>query len=211
MSQGYNEPSRSAVRESGGVSDIPVAVVRAAQAGDADALEAVVRGLYPLVSRWALVKTGSAQDAEDVTQETMIRVSKYISRFESRGKITTWAYQITSNAVADHCRRARRHLELLDEEADVENQQDEVPVRADAIDDSMAARLVRAFFDELPEKQREVFHLADLQGYRSLEIAEMLGMNPTTVRGHLLRARRFIRRKILEANPSLVEAYGREL
>jgi RNA polymerase sigma factor (sigma-70 family) len=133
MSQGYNEPSRSAVRESGGGSDIPVAVVRAAQAGDADALEAVVRGLYPLVSRWALVKTGSAQDAEDVTQETMIRVSKYINRFESRGKITTWAYQITSNAVADHYRRARRHLELLDEETDVESQQNEVPVRADAI------------------------------------------------------------------------------
>ncbi len=211
MSQGYNEASRSAVRESGGGSDIPVAVVRAAQAGDADALEAVVRGLYPLVSRWALVKTGSAQDAEDVTQETMIRVSKYINRFERRGKITTWAYQITSNAVADHYRRARRHLELLDEEADVESQQHEVPVRADAIDDSVAARLVRAFFDELPEKQREVFHLADLEGYRSSEVAEMLGMNAATVRGHLFRARRFIRRKILEANPSLVEAYGREL
>ena len=211
MSQELHEPSRSAVRDPGGGCDIPVAVVRAAQAGDADALEAVVRGLYPLVSRWALVKTGRAQDAEDVTQETMIRVSKYIDRFESRGKITTWAYQITSNAVADHYRRARRHLELLDHEADVESRQSEAPVHADAIDDSRAARLVRAFFDELPEKQREVFHLADLQGYRSLEIAEMLGMNPTTVRGHLFRARRFIRKKILEANPSLVEAYGREL
>ncbi len=211
MSQGYNEPSRSAVRESGGGSDIPVAVVRAAQAGDADALEVVVRGLYPLVLRWALVKTGSAQDAEDVTQETMIRVSKYIHQFASRGKITTWAYQITSNAVADHYRRARRHLALLGEEADVESQQPETPVHTDAIDDSMAAGLVRAFFDELPEKQREVFHLVDLQGYRSSEIAEMLGMKPTTVRGHLLRARRFIRKKILEANPSLVEAYGREL
>ncbi len=211
MSEGLDDPSRSGVRESGGGSDIPVAVVRAAQAGDADALEAVVRGLYPLVSRWALVKTGSAQDAEDVTQETMIRVSKYINRFESRGKITTWAYQITSNAVADHYRRVRRHVELLDDDADVENQQSEAPVQDDAMDDSMAARLVRAFFDELPERQREVFHLADLQGYRSSEIAEMLGMKPTTVRGHLLRARRFIRKKILEANPSLVEAYGREL
>ncbi len=211
MSQGYNEPSRSAVRASGGGVDIPVAELRAAQAGDADSHEAVVRGQYPLVSRWPLVKTGSAPDAEDVTQETMIRVSKYIDRFESRGKITTWAYRITSNAVADHYRGARRHLELLDDEANVESQQSEAPVHADAIDDSVAARLVRAFFDELPERQREVFHLADLQGYRSSEIAEMLGMKPTTVRGHLLRARRFIRKKILEANPSLVEAYGREL
>ncbi len=107
------------MRASGGGVDIPVAVVRAAQAGDADALEAVVRGLYPLVSRWALVKMGSAPDAEDVTQETMIRVSKYINRFESRGKITTWTYRITSNAVADHYRGARRHLELLDDEVNV--------------------------------------------------------------------------------------------
>ena len=74
-----------------------------------------------------------------------------------------------------------------------------------------AADLVRAFFAELPERQREVFDLADLQGYRSSEVAELLGMNPSTVRGHLFRARRFIRNKILQSNPKLVEAYGREL
>ncbi len=70
---------------------------------------------------------------------------------------------------------------------------------------------MRRFFAELPEKQREVFDLADLQGYRSSEVAEMLQMNPTTVRGHLFRARRSIRKKILQSNPTLVEAYVREL
>ncbi len=70
---------------------------------------------------------------------------------------------------------------------------------------------MRRFFAELPEKQREVFDLADLQGYRSSEVAEMLQMNAATVRGHLFRARRFIRQKILQSNPKLVEAYGREL
>ena len=211
MSQGYNEPSRSAVRESGGGSDIPVAVVRAAQAGDADALETVVRGLYPLVSRWALVRTGSAQDAEDVTQETMIRVSKYIGRFDNRSRITTWAYQITANAAADHYRRGQRHLRAVDDGVEVDGEATQGPAAHEAIDDRAAAGLVRAFFEDLPEKQREVFHLADIEGYRSSEVAEMLGMNAATVRGHLFRARRFIRRKILETNPKLVEAYGREL
>ncbi len=195
----------------GAGTDIPAEIVRRAKRGDEDALERLIRSLYPLVSRWALVKTGSADDAEDVTQEVMIRVSRYLKRFDDRSKISTWAYQITSNAVADHYRRGRRGLRIepiedRGEPAD-ESQQD----TADTIDETAAASLVRMFFSELPEKQREVFDLADLQGHRSSEVAELLGMNATTVRGHLFRARRFIRKRILESNPKLVEAYGREL
>jgi RNA polymerase sigma-70 factor (ECF subfamily) len=204
-------PSRSAVSKTGSLSDIPAATVRAAKGGDPDALEEVVRRLYPLVSKWALIKTGNPEDAQDVTQETMIRVSKYIGRFDERSRVSTWAYQVTSNAAADHHRRSRRHLRLAQDGDAGAGQRTEAPVAAQALDDKAAAGLVRAFFQELPERQREVFHLTDLQGYRSSEVAEMLGMNPATVRGHLLRARRFIRRKILEANPMLVEAYGREL
>ena len=199
------------MRDSGGGVDISAAVVRAAQGGDPAAVEAVVRVLYPLVSRWALVKTGTAEDAQDVTQETMIRVSKYIGRFDNRSRITTWAYQITANAAADHYRRGQRHLHMVDGSVEVATEASEAPAPGDQIDEKAAAGLVRAFFEELPERQREVFHLADLQGYRSSEVAEMLGMNAATVRGHLFRARRFIRRKILETNPKLVEAYGREL
>lgn len=197
--------------KTGSHSDIPAATVRAAKGGDPEALEEVVRRLYPLVSKWALVKTGNPEDAQDVTQETMIRVSKYIGRFDERSRITTWVYQITSNAAVEHYRRSRRHLRLAENEHAGEGQRSEAPPAAQSLDDKAAVGLIRAFFDELPERQREVFHLTDLQGYRSSEVAEMLGMNPATVRGHLLRARRFIRRKILEANPVLVEAYGREL
>jgi RNA polymerase sigma factor (sigma-70 family) len=211
MSQVLHGPSRSAVRESGGGIEIPVAVVRAAQAGDPAALEEVVRALYPLVSRWALVKMGTAEDAQDVTQETLIRVSKYIARFDNRSRVTTWAYQITANAAADHYRRGQRHLRVVADDVEVDAEAAPRATPHQEIDDKTAAGLVRAFFEELPEKQREVFHLTDLQGYRASEVAEMLGMNATTVRGHLFRARRFIRKKILETNPKLVEAYGREL
>ncbi len=199
------------MRESRGGIDVSAAAVRAAQAGDPAAVEAVVRALYPLVARWALVKTGTAEDAQDVTQETMIRVSKYIGRFDNRSRITTWAYQITANAAADHHRRGQRHLRMVDDSVEVATETSAAPAPGDQIDEKAAAGLVRSFFEELPEKQREIFHLTDLQGYRSSEVAEMLGMNAATVRGHLFRARRFIRTRILETNPQLVEAYGREL
>lgn len=192
--------------------EIPAGVVRRAKSGDADAMDQMLRVLYPLVSRWTLVRTGNPADAQDVTQEVMIRVNKYIKRFDERSKISTWAYHITSNAVADHYRRSRRRetsTETIDPGTAVPSSSSTAP--RDVIDNGTAVDLVRMFFRELPEKQREVFDLADLQGYRSSEIADLLGMNATTVRGHLFRARRFIRMRILQANPKLVEAYGREL
>ena len=191
--------------------EISAGVVRRAKSGDADAMNQVLRLLYPLVSRWTLVRTGDPDDAQDVTQEVMIRVNKYIKRFDHRSKLSTWAYQITSNAVVDHHRRTRRR-EATTETGDIDpNIASASKPPADGIDAADAAGLVRMFFAALPEKQREVFDLADLQGYRSSEVAEMLQMNAATVRGHLFRARRFIRKKILQSNPKLVEAYGREL
>jgi len=198
------------VNETGTVRDIPAAIVGAARMGDEPALESLLRVLYPLVSRWIRYKTGSPEDAEDVTQEVMFRISKHIGRFDGRAKVTTWAYQITSNAVADHYRRSSG--EGVPEPGGEAHEEPATPPMAlESMDDRTAAELVNTFFEALPGRQREVFDLADLQGFRSSEVAEMLGMNPATVRAHLFRARRVIRKKILELNPKLVEGYGRDV
>lgn len=198
------------MNETGAVRDIPAAIVRAARAGDEPAMENLLRLLYPLVSRWIRGKTGNLEDAEDVTQDVMFRISKHIGRFDGRAKVTTWAYQITSNAVTDHYRRSSG--EGPPQPGGVASAEVATPaIAAETVDDRTAAELVKTFFEALPGKQREVFDLADLQGFRSSEVAEMLGMNPATVRAHLFRARRAIREKILELNPKLVEAYGRDM
>jgi DNA-directed RNA polymerase specialized sigma24 family protein len=57
----------------------------------------------------------------------------------------------------------------------------------------------------LPARQREVFDLIDLQGYSPAEAAHLLAMNGTTVRVHLLRARRRLRTRILEMHPHIME------
>jgi RNA polymerase sigma-70 factor (ECF subfamily) len=62
-------------------------------------------------------------------------------------------------------------------------------------------------FRRLPNRQREVFDLADLQGKTLNEIAEVLTMNPVTVRVHLHRARAAIRSRILQTDAALVEDY----
>ena len=63
-------------------------------------------------------------------------------------------------------------------------------------------------FRGLPARQREVFHLTEVEGLAAPEIAERLGMSPVTVRAHLFRARRALRTRILARHPELAE--GRE-
>jgi len=60
-------------------------------------------------------------------------------------------------------------------------------------------------FRELPGRQREVFHLTEVEGLAATEVAERLGMNPVTVRAHLFRARRALRARILARHPELAE------
>ena len=67
--------------------------------------------------------------------------------------------------------------------------------------------LISAFVNELPPRQREVFQLSELQGLGSPEIGEILGLAPGSVRAALLKARRSLRKRMLEQHPEFVEEY----
>jgi RNA polymerase sigma-70 factor (ECF subfamily) len=184
------------------------ALVQRAQAGDDEAFEGLVRRYYGQIQRWALARTGDADDADDVAQETLVRLHRHLPRFDGRSQFTTWLYQVTRSAAGDlHRKRTRR--ERLAEKAKQEAGPGAVdPRETDETDERRATGLVKTFLGELSERQREIFDLCDLQGFGAVEVSEMLGMEPVTVRSHLFRARKTIRKRILEGHPELVEGYG---
>jgi len=75
--------------------------------------------------------------------------------------------------------------------------------------DSAVVSAIRTLFERLPSRQRQIFDLADLQGYTPTEIGGMLGMNPVTVRANLCKARRAIRSKLIERHPRMMGELGR--
>jgi RNA polymerase sigma factor (sigma-70 family) len=75
------------------------------------------------------------------------------------------------------------------------------------VDRRRLGEVMRAFAGELPQRQREVFQMADLQGLTSPEIGAILHLSPVSVRAALLKARRALRRNILENHPEFVEEY----
>lgn len=185
------------------------ALIRGAKAGDEAAFEGLVRRHYEQIYRWALARTGDRDEADDVTQETLVRLHGHIESFEGRSAFSTWLYQVTRSAAADLQRKRRRRERLV-----LKLKQDSLAAAIGPRDDEQmaderrASELVKAFLEELSARQREIFDLVDLQGYSTVEAGAMLKIEPVTVRSHLFRARRAIRRRILESHPELVEGYG---
>ena len=177
-------------------------LVRRAQAGDARAFDRLAAALRPRVRRWALAQVDSADDAEDIVQEVLLKVHRGLLEFAHGSRVSTWVYAVTRRAAADWHRKRHRRKTLFEQRADFSTvtSQSELPV-----DQARLSAAVLTAFRQLPGRQREVFDLADLQGIPLTEIASMLNMSDVTARVHLHRARAAIRARVLREQPALVE------
>ena len=177
-----------------------------ARQGEREALGRLAGALRPLICRWALVMTGDPDDAEDVAQQVSMKMLRSMESFDGRSKVTSWVYRITRNASLDHQHRKRRDRRLADRlgrlaKAAAPRLEDPL----DRIEMKRTLRLIRTLLRELPMRQREVFDMVDLQGLKPREAAELLRMNPNTLRVHLMRARRTMRSEMLARD----HGYGR--
>jgi RNA polymerase sigma-70 factor (ECF subfamily) len=136
------------------------------------------------------------EDAKDVVQDSFIKIWKNIKQFNSGLKFTTWMYRIVINTAID------KHRSLIMSNV----------VQLDGISNSVFAierdgpearlnneqlgNLIEEISGELPEKQRMVFVLRDLQGIESGEVETILGMNETLVKSNLYHARQVVRKKL---------------
>jgi RNA polymerase sigma-70 factor (ECF subfamily) len=168
-----------------------------AKASDPGALDELLTGLRPLVYRWARVRTGDADDAEDVTQRVLLRVHDRIGEFEGRSSFTTWLYRVTANA-ANEVGRRRGAIRRLKERWLGHRTTVAAADPLDEIENRRTKERILEMMRGLSPMQRVTLDLVDLQGYEPAEAAEMLEANPNTVRVHLLRARRALRKRILD-------------
>ncbi len=177
------------------------------QSGDRGALDRLVRTCRQQVYRWALSRTADPDDADDVTQEVLMRLEQTVGTYRGDSRFTTWLYRLTGNVAIDFHRGQTRRAKLAEREAAMSPD----TVWGDRLSDihtSDVVRLVRVFFLKLPEQQREVFDLVDLQGFTPAEVGQMIDMKGTTVRAHLFKARRTIRRRIIMEVPTLGEEFS---
>lgn len=180
------------------------AAARSSPAAAGPAMAALLVASRERVYRWALVRTGDPDDADDVAQEVSMALHRRLDQFGGRSRFSTWLYRLAANAASELHRRSRRRREVhgLASDETVTAALDE---RIAGLADRRIADTVRGFFATLPDRQRELVDLVDLQGYTAAQAAEMLEIEPATARTHLFRGRRALRERLLETYPTLRE------
>jgi len=162
--------------------------------GDPEAFGVLVRRYQSMVYRFLVRLTGSAQDAEDLSQEVFLVAYRRLPRLRAPGAFRTWLLRAARNRAVDHA-RARRSprrappggmvsLSAGVEGAGVGGDPAEEAIRAEEV--AMVGKAVA----RLPLAEREVIHLRYVEGLGVPEIARALGLGPRTVETRLYRARR---------------------
>jgi RNA polymerase sigma-70 factor (ECF subfamily) len=166
------------------------ALVALAKRGDRAAFGRLLRRHQRRVFALGLRWFRNADDADDLVQETFLRVWRSLERFDVDRPFVPWLMTIAVNRAKTFVERARP-TEELDERAAWEG-----PSPEEDAERALLAREVRAAVDALPEEQRIVLHLRAVEGLAYREISEALGVPIGTVMSRLSRARERLRGRL---------------
>src|SRR5262245_28275610 len=180
-------------------------LIRAAAGGDRRAFEDLVLAKRERVVRTAFQITGNLEDAKDVAQGVFLRLWRVLQRFDLSKRFDTWLYRITVNAAIDAVRE-RGPKGILHALPDDAGDRMSDPSRGPA--ELFDARELQAAFlrlaARLAPRQRATFILKEIEGLETAEVARVLGITESTVRNHLLQARRVLRDGMRADYPGLV-------
>jgi RNA polymerase sigma-70 factor (ECF subfamily) len=173
-------------------------IIRRSKAGDQAAFALLVRGHYPVAYALALRILCNEMEAEDVAQEAFVRVWRHLDRFDPETRFTTWLYRIVTNLSLDQIRsRRRKGGRVLNRRED-----DEAPEPVEASTPETIAsnrdfvRIVNRLAGDLPETQRVVFTLRDIQDLPIETVCAITGLSSESIRTNLHYARRRIRESL---------------
>ncbi|HEU5182383.1 MAG TPA: sigma-70 family RNA polymerase sigma factor [Candidatus Polarisedimenticolia bacterium] len=184
-------------------------LIRQAQGGDLPAFEQIVRRWRDQVFRIARQIVGEDEAAKDVSQLVFIRLWQVLGKYREGGSFPAYLHRITVNVAIDFSRRQSRRDSI--ESRDPEGV-DRLPSLSLPDDQPLAPGEVQRIFGVLARKlshrQRAAFVLREIEGMPTEEVCEILGMSQSTVRNHILEARKVLQEGLRRLFPEY--ARGRE-
>src|SRR5258706_15671232 len=186
-----------------------LALIREAQRGSVESFKSLVLHYQISVSNIAYRLIGEPDSAADAAQEAFISAYGHLSDFRG-GSFRAWLMRIVTNACYDEMRRRKRRpaMSLDDPDSDMELQlvsPDESP--EGSVQRNALNRVIQDCLANLPDEQRIVSILCDVQGYDYQEIAAITHVSLGTVKSRLSRARQRLRECLQGAEELLPESY----
>ncbi len=164
------------------------ALVTAAQRGDRNALDQLLRRHYDRIHAVCRRIAGGTRDADDACQEALIKITRSLPRFDGRSAFGTWAYRIATNAALDELRKRDRRpaLHAVDDDAHHEPVDAASSGRIERVSDRL---LLDDALAGLSDDLRTVLVLRDVTDLDYGEIANALDIPLGTVKSRIARAR----------------------
>jgi len=206
-------PALTATARERQIDDIDL--VRRAAQKDRSAIKAIIKSHNQRLFRLARAIVKRDEDAEDVLQETYLRAFANLDSFRGDSSLSTWLSRITINEALTRLRKGRR-LKQGGVALETANDAQIIPFpgTGSAFDPErlMAQRellrLVEHAIDDMADRFRSVFVARVIEGLSVEETADVLDIQPTTVKTRLHRARKMIRERLeAEIGPVLVDAF----
>lgn len=177
-------------------------LARLARKGDQRAFAEIVDLYKDKLYHLAFRMTGNRQEAEDVVQETFLRVYKNLERYDENQKFSTWIYRIATNLCIDRLRKRRAVYSLDAASSEHEGldgyamlpSDDRTPESELLLSETQ--KIIHEAIETLPVKYKSVMVLRYLQDLSLQEISDVLDMPVTTVKTRVHRGREFMRKKL---------------
>ncbi len=148
---------------------------------------------YHVRIRRYLARLTRPADADDLTQETFVRVNEGLAGFRGEASLSTWIYRIATNVAYDRARRRGFQLEARTTEPDALSTLSTMPVIDVEVARQEMGECVRDYVNQLPPESRAVVVLSEFEDLPDREIAEVLGISVEAAKVRLHRARARLR------------------
>lgn len=166
-------------------------LIEQSRQGNIDAFEELIRDYKKSAYNIALKFLRNVQDAEDVSQEALIKVFKNIKNFNMKSTFKVWMYRIVVNTCLDFKRKKNIDAYPIDEVINFTGTNNGNP---DAmIDSNYNSEIVNLAINKLDDDFKTIIILRDIQGFSYNEISEILSCNLGTVKSRISRARKTLK------------------
>lgn len=160
------------------------ALIRRAQSGDSRAFEELLTLYYGIMFKMAFKWCANRELAEDITQESCIKLARVIGQFRFQSKFTSWLYRLVINTGRDIVKSYARHQHMSDAALEF------IPAHNSNSENDLYNKQILGAIARLPQSEREALMLVLHDGYTHAQAGEILGVKEGTISWRISEARK---------------------